>query len=184
MGASALALQACSSDSDDTPTTTVTDAGTKADSGTKTDAATGQDSGTGGSTATGASALLAAVTDAGVTGTASFEQQDGSVALTVSVTNAAPGTHGFHVHNGTDCTAPGPHYGPDGGPPYHGEFKIEVGDDGTGSLSTTSTDITIAGSEFPILGHAVVFHALPLPDAGTTPAPRQACGVLAAGAFR
>ncbi len=140
--------------------------------------------GDGGATLT-ASATLAPVDDAGVTGSARFTEQNGAVTVVLAIQNAAPGTHGMHVHNGTDCTNPGPHYGPTGGP-YHGEWKITVDDAGVGALTVNNADITVSAGATSVGGHAIVFHKLPAPavdggaDAGPPgPPPRQACGVIA-----
>jgi Cu-Zn family superoxide dismutase len=156
------------------------------DSGpSRTDSGPGQDSSqpdTGASdssTTLTAKATLEAVGDSGVSGTATFTESNGTVTLNATVQGARPGTHGLHVHLGTTCAAPGPHYGPDGGP-YHGEWKVVVGDAGTGSLTVPNVDVTVSAGQWVAVGHAMVFHHLATPDAGADagPPPRAACGVV------
>ncbi len=137
-----------------------------------------------------ASSILASVDDAGTTGTAKFTELNGTVSVVLGIQNGAPGVHGMHVHNGTDCTTPGPHYGPDGGP-YHGEWKITVNEAGVGALTVPVADITVSAGPVSVVGHAIVYHKLPAApvdagdDAGDAeagpapgPPPRQACGVI------
>ena len=53
-------------------------------------------------------------------GTVVFTQQEGSLKVTVNLSGFAPGSsHGFHVHETGDCSAPdgssaGGHYNPEG----------------------------------------------------------------------
>lgn len=112
------------------------------------------------------------------------------------VENAPPGTHGVHLHERGDCSAPdalsaGPHWNPTGEahgrwghPPFHrGDVgNIEVGPDGKGSL-TLATDLwTIGGdSKTDVLNRAVVVHEAaddfvtqPTGNAGA----RIACGAI------
>ncbi|AKV03692.1 Superoxide dismutase [Labilithrix luteola] len=159
VAASSVVSLACSSSD--------SDSGNTADSG-----ASGDPSTTG---AKVASATLAAQNDSGASGTATFTENGGAVTLTVSVKGVEPGTHGLHVHNGADCTSPGPHYGPDGGP-YHGEFTVKVDDSGNGSLTTSDLNVTVSPGEYSVIGHPLVLH-FPS-DGGTAPPPRAACGMI------
>jgi len=130
-----------------------------------------------------------------IRGTAQFSQQGGQVMLTVELRNAPAGTHAVHIHELGDCSAPdassaGGHWNPTaedhghwGTAPYHlGDIgNVEVGQDGTGSL-TINTDLwSIGGAEHDVLGKSVVVHAgaddftsQPAGDSGG----RIACGVI------
>ncbi len=83
-----------------------------------------------------------------------------------------PGNHGLHVHNGADCTNPGPHYGPDGGP-YHGEFTVKVDDSGNGSLTTSDLNVTVSPGDYSVIGHPLVLHFLS--DGGSAPPAACTC---------
>ena len=51
-----------------------------------------------------------------ITGKAVFSQEDTSATLSVKVTDVKGlelGKHGFHIHNGTECIDPGPHFNPE-----------------------------------------------------------------------
>ena len=53
---------------------------------------------------------------ANITGKAVFSQEDASANLVVNVTDVKGldiGKHGFHMHNGTECVDPGPHFNPE-----------------------------------------------------------------------
>ena len=186
IASTAFVVEGCSSDTSSTPIATAKDASTTRDTGATPDSGditppdsgdTTPDSGSGDSATTQtAKATLASVGDSGTTGTGSFTDNNGTITFSVTIQNSTPGKHGLHVHQGTDCAAPGPHYGPDGGP-YHGEYSINIDDAGAGTLSVPATDVTVTGGMYPVTGHALVFHAAPVPDAGGPP-PRAACGVL------
>lgn len=145
------------------------------DSGNTGDAGTNGDPSTTGAKAV-ATATLAGQNDSGASGTATFTENGGAVTLSVSVKGVEPGNHGLHVHNGADCTNPGPHYGPDGGP-YHGEFTVKVDDSGNGSLTTSDLNVTVSPGEYSVIGHPLVLHFLS--DGGSAPPPRAACGMIA-----
>ena len=80
----------------------------------------------------------------GVTGTATFVEDHGSVALVIEISGATPGEHAFHLHEVGDCsaldgTSAGGHWNPTnmdhgkwGSDPYHlGDVgNIVVGEDG------------------------------------------------------
>ena len=191
------AMNGCGSDSSGSSSGSTTkdsggnDTGSSGSSSGAVDSSPPADTGTSSSGDTGAkltaSATLAPLDDAGTTGTAKFVQQNGVTSVALTIANGVPGTHGLHVHNGTDCVAPGPHYGPDGGP-YHGEYKITVDEAGVGTLTVPTTDVTVGAGQWSVVGHAIVYHKLATPpvDAGAdadagppAPAPRQACGVIA-----
>ena len=123
--------------------------------------------------------------------------EPGGVHITGSLTGVAPGgTHGFHVHEVGDCSAPdamsaGPHVNPGGhahGHPGHGEHhagdmpNLVADDSGTLLVDVRVPGVALGdGSASDILGRAVVLHAnaddfvsQPAGDSG----PRIACGVI------
>ncbi len=119
------------------------------------------------------------------------------VQITGQISGLEPGgTHGFHVHEVGDCSAPdassaGPHFDPHGHVHGHpGEGEHHVGDmlnvvaDDTGLINAhaLAKDATLGdGGATDILGRAIVLHAgaddyssQPAGDSG----PRIACGVI------
>ena len=133
-----------------------------------------------------------------VTGDVLFVQgADGKVAVTVHVAGAAPGDHGVHLHEKGDCSAPdaasaGGHFNPAGqahGAPtsahhHAGDFgNIHVGADGTGTLTLTSSDLSVAPGPNSVVGHGLIVHekaddmmTQPTGNAGG----RQGCAVISA----
>jgi Cu-Zn family superoxide dismutase len=108
-----------------------------------------------------------------VTGTATFtEVEGGGVKVVVKIEKAPPGTHGLHIHEKGDCSAPdatsaGGHFNPTGmahaGPmdaQHHaGDLgNIEIKADGTGTLEITSSMLTVKPGPNSVVGRAVVFH--------------------------
>jgi len=143
-----------------------------------------------------ATATLESRAGSAVTGMATFtEVAGGGVKIHVHVENAAPGSHGLHVHEKGDCSSPdatsaGGHFNPTGIPhaaptadKHHaGDFgNIEVGADGKGDLDITSDMLTVKAGPNSVVGRAVVFHektddltTQPTGNAGG----RFACGVV------
>ena len=130
-----------------------------------------------------------------MTGSASFSQQGDTIVLTLEVAGATPGPHAVHLHVFGDCsaddaTSAGGHWNPMdvdhgkwGEEPYHrGDIgNLEVGEDGTGSLTHESAEWTFGGDPATeILGRAVIVHAdvddygQPTGNAGG----RVACGTI------
>ena len=121
-----------------------------------------------------ASATIEPANESGVTGMATFIQEDNQITLYVEIYNASPGLHGIHIHEFGDCSAPdgssaGGHWNPTDvahGKWGEGEFhlgdigNINVGDDGTGSIELT-TDLWEmgTGSDFDIIGRSIIIHA-------------------------
>ena len=108
-----------------------------------------------------------------VTGRAVFtEQASGGVKAEIWIENATPGTHGLHVHEKGDCSAPdgtsaGGHFNAEGNPHaapsdakhHNGDLgNIEVGADGKGHLEITSKELTVKPGADSVVGKAVVFH--------------------------
>jgi Cu-Zn family superoxide dismutase len=107
-----------------------------------------------------------------VTGTATFTEVEGGVKVVVKIEKAPPGTHGLHIHEKGDCSAPdatsaGGHFNPTSmahaGPmdkEHHaGDLgNIEIKADGTGTLEITSSMLTVKPGPNSVVGRAVVFH--------------------------
>jgi superoxide dismutase, Cu-Zn family len=108
-----------------------------------------------------------------VTGRAVFtELPSGGVKAEIWIENATPGTHGLHIHEKGDCSAPdgtsaGGHFNAEGNPHaapadakhHNGDLgNIEVGADGKGHLEITSKDLTVKPGADSVVGKAVVFH--------------------------
>jgi Cu-Zn family superoxide dismutase len=145
----------------------------------------------------GARADIAPASGSEVTGTATFTQEGDQVAVRIEAKNLTPGKHGVHVHEKGDCSAPdatsaGPHFNPAGAPHgapgtehrHPGDFgNMEVGADGTGTLTLTVGDLTIGEGPNAVVGRAIVIHADP-DDLTSQPAgnagARVGCGVIQA----
>ena len=143
-----------------------------------------------------AKATLESRSGSAVTGMATFtELASGAVRVHVHVENATPGTHGLHVHDKGDCSAPdatsaGGHFNPGGNPHagpaadyrHAGDFgNIEIGPDGKGDLELTTPMLTVKPGPNSVVGRAVIFHektddltTQPTGNAGA----RFACGVV------
>lgn len=135
-------------------------------------------------------------------GTVDFaEPANGPVAMTVQLTNMAPGAHGIHFHAVGQCTATGAfasagghfnpaskHHGlenPEG--PHAGDLpNVDVGADGTASVTIPTTRVTLGAGANSLLdadGSAVVVHAAAddqKSDPSGNSGARVACGVVTA----
>jgi Cu-Zn family superoxide dismutase len=127
-------------------------------------------------------------------GTVWLTATSGGVAVKATLKGLAPGTHGFHVHEFGDCTAPdaesaGGHFNPTARP--HGaptDAARHAGDlgnvtaaaVGTATLQWTDPTMKLDGPD-GVVGHAVIVHASP-DDLKTQPTGnaggRVACGVV------
>lgn len=144
-----------------------------------------------------ASAQLEARSGSGLTGVAAVTEDSGKVTLRVSVSGAAPGRHGVHLHETPDCSAPdassaGGHWNPaaqtHGGfdaPPTHlGDLgNLDVAADGTGVLERSSERWSVGtGQPNDVIGRAVIIHS-GVDDLQSQPAGnaggRVGCGVIA-----
>ena len=108
-----------------------------------------------------------------VRGWATFtDRSTGGVAVVVHIENAPPGTHGLHVHEKGDCSAPdassaGGHFNP-GGAPHAGPTEthrhagdlgnITIESNGTGHLETVTDLLTVRPGPNSVVGKAVIFH--------------------------
>src|SRR6266478_6724230 len=104
-----------------------------------------------------AQATIEAKSGSTVAGTAMFtELANGGVKVVVHIEQAPPGTHGFHIHEKGDCSAPdamsagahfnpasNPHAGPLDKARHNGDFgNIEIGPDGKGRLELVDDLLT------------------------------------------
>ncbi len=140
---------------------------------------------------------------------ATLKTADGTEVGTVTFTEGADGTrmvaelhgvegagsHGIHVHETGECSAPdfksaGGHFNPKGTdhacppttPRHAGDFgNVDVSGDGSGHLDQTSDLVTVTPGDTSVVGKAVILHAgkddctsQPSGDAGA----RLACGVI------
>lgn len=132
-----------------------------------------------------------------VRGVVHFRDVSGGVLVVAEITGLEPGSsHGFHVHEFGDATAPdgssaGSHFDPgktkhharpNAPEPHHaGDMgNVEADASGRARYEAVIEDISIAGSNNPILGRAVIVHAKadtfvqPTGDAGD----RVAIGII------
>lgn len=147
-----------------------------------------------------ATATLAATEGSTVSGDLRFEAMEGGVRVTGRLARLKPGTtHGFHVHETGDCSAPdgssaGGHFNPmDTAHGRVGTSTHHVGDtdnvvadaDGNAAVDNRLDGATLGdNASTDIVGKAVIVHAgaddytsQPTGDAGA----RLACGVIEAG---
>jgi Cu-Zn family superoxide dismutase len=132
-------------------------------------------------------------------GTVRFTQEgkDG-VKVVADLTGLTPNSsHGFHIHEFGDCSAPDatsagghynpgnhPHAGPDAEHRHAGDMgNVKANEQGNAHLEITLKGLTVGNHPNPILGRAVILHAKaddlksqPTGDAGA----RIACGVIGA----
>jgi Cu-Zn family superoxide dismutase len=195
----------CSDDDEPVDPGTKVDAGNtdaKIDTGTPVDkdtgagdtgsADTGADTGT---TATASVTIAATRPDGGASGSASFVESSGGVAVSLTI-DGPPGLHGVHIHETGDCgdggLAAGNHWNPtdaghglpDAATHHAGDFgNLSLDDAGHGTLSLTVSGITIDDGGTSIVGHAIIVHANP--DDGTpgdagpgNSGARLGCGVI------
>lgn len=128
-------------------------------------------------------------------GTIRFIQTGTAVKVVADLNGLTPGQkHAMHVHQFGDCTAPdatsaGGHYNPEGHPHalpeadmrHAGDLgNVQADSQGKAHYELTVHNITIAGTQNPIIGRAVIVHAKP--DDGSQPVgnagARIACGVI------
>ena len=141
-------------------------------------------------------AVIHALGDSGVKGTVRFTPEGDGVKVVAEVEGLKPNTsHGFHIHEFGDCSAPdgssaGAHYNPEGhshaGPDsakrHAGDLgNLQSDDSGKAKLELTMSGISINGEKNPIIGRSVIIHqkqddlkSQPSGDAGG----RIACGVI------
>ena len=139
-------------------------------------------------------AVLASAAGDDVAGAVWFTKAAGGVQVKAKITGLAPGTHGFHIHEFGDCSAPDftsagshfnpmsqPHAGPQAEARHVGDLgNITAGADGVATVDVTDKQLAFDGHH-GVIGRAVVVHAKaddlktqPTGDAGG----RLACGVI------
>lgn len=126
-----------------------------------------------GSSAPQAMATIISESGTKVQGRALFTQLPaGGVKTEVWIESAAPGTHGLHIHEKGDCSAPdgssaGGHFNAAGNPHaapadkarHNGDLgNIEVGADGKGHLELTTDLLTVKPGPNSVVGKSVIFH--------------------------
>jgi superoxide dismutase, Cu-Zn family len=128
-------------------------------------------------------------------GTVTFTQAGDTVTISAQLTGVAAGVHGFHIHEKGDCgdadfKNAGGHFNPAGknhGAPsdadrHAGDLgNLEIAADGSGSLTISTSLLTVAAGANSVDGRAVILHekaddlkTQPTGDAGG----RIACGVI------
>jgi Cu-Zn family superoxide dismutase len=109
-----------------------------------------------------------------VSGTATVAETPEGLTVSIHVAGVTPGQHGWHIHQFGSCddagNAAGGHYNPDGVPhgflPKDGLAKahpgdlgnIEVGSDGSGSLTVTLPSVTLSSGKYNVAGRAIILH--------------------------
>lgn len=131
-----------------------------------------------------------------VKGTVRFVQKGDLVVIEADVDGLTPnGTHGFHIHETGDCSAPdassagghfdpaaSPHGGPEGEMRHGGDLgNLKADANGHARASVKVAGISVDNGPNRILGRAIVVHASP-DDLQSQPAgnsgARIACGVI------
>ena len=146
----------------------------------------------------GAYATLAPTQGSTVKGKVEFKPAKGGVLVTAHIEGLTPGTHGFHVHEKGDCSAPdgasaGGHFNPatkphgarDAAARHAGDLgNIEANAQGVAEVKFVDAQLKLSGPD-GILGKGVIVHekaddftTQPTGNAGG----RKACGVVESAA--
>lgn len=141
-----------------------------------------------------AAADIHPASNSGVSGRVVFIQEKDGIRVVAELSGLKPGTHGFHIHEKGDCSAPDatsagahfnpsnePHAAPDAEKRHVGDLGNIVADqNGHATLERVDTVIRFDG-EKSILGKSVIVHekaddfkTQPTGDAGA----RVGCGVI------
>jgi len=142
-------------------------------------------------------AVLSPTHDNSVSGIVKFIPVNGGVKVVADLSGLSPGSHGFHIHEYGDCSAPdgmsaGGHFNPTGmkhaspaaNERHGGDLGNLVADTaGKAHYEFTNNMLALDGPN-SILGRSVVVHAnaddLKSQPAGNS-GPRTACGVIGIG---
>ncbi len=143
-----------------------------------------------------AEAMLSPTKGNNTHGTVTLMQTGNTVRLDARVSGLTPGSHGFHIHEKGDCSAPDatsagghfnptsqPHGSPDQTAHHLGDMPMLVADaQGNASLSATLQGVTLSEGTNSIVSRSLIVHAAP-DDFKTQPTGnsggRVACGVIA-----
>ena len=145
---------------------------------------------------TGRARLEATDAISSLSGTVTLTETPEGLRVTAGVVEAPAGLHGFHIHQHGSCedrgNAAGGHYNPTGakhgflpvdGPSgaHAGDLgNLEVGPNGSGTLTATLQGIALSGGPHSVAGRAVILHEKP-DDFGQptgNAGGRIACGVI------
>ena len=123
---------------------------------------------------TGKAVIRATGKGSPVAGTATLEDTPQGLRVAVRVSGLTPGKHGIHIHQYGSCggegNGAGSHFNPDNAPhgflPKDGLTKahpgdlgnIEVGRDGSGSLSVVLPGVVLSGGAHSVAGRTVILH--------------------------
>ena len=123
---------------------------------------------------TGRAVIQATADGSQVTGSAILTDTSDGLTVSIQVANIPPGKHGLHIHQYGLCedhgNAVGGHFNPDGVPhgllltdgfahAHAGDLgDIEIGPDGTGSLSLVLPGLTVSGGKYGVAGRAIILH--------------------------
>jgi superoxide dismutase, Cu-Zn family len=145
-----------------------------------------------------AMATLAPTAGNQAAGTVMFTPNGDRVRVLAKVSGVAPGLHGFHIHEKSDCSAPDaasagghfnptntPHGNPSSGSHHGGDMPmLEADASGNATLDVTLDTVTLRDGPNSIVGRSVVVHN-DADDYKTQPAgnsgARLACGSIVAG---
>ncbi|MBI2104066.1 MAG: superoxide dismutase family protein [Candidatus Omnitrophica bacterium] len=141
-------------------------------------------------------AVIGSTKEPGVLGTVTLQDTPDGVAVTVQLAGAPPGQHAVHIHQYGDCArggeAAGGHFNPEKTPhgfvpkdgvtsAHPGDMgNIDVGKDGSGSLTVTLPGVILGSGPFSVGGRSIVVHeraddfSQPTGNAGG----RIGCGVI------
>jgi Cu-Zn family superoxide dismutase len=125
-----------------------------------------------------ARAILTGTTEGSqISGEATLEETNAGLRIQVRLSNAPPGSHGFHIHVAGNCAdggkSAGGHYNPD--EVKHGDLlkdgfegahagdlgNLEVGPDGTGAFDKVLPGLTLTVGRYPVGGRALILHGAP-----------------------
>ena len=143
-----------------------------------------------------ATAMLTPTKGNQVSGTVNFKQRGDQVLVDAKVSGLSPNsTHGFHIHEKGDCSAPDgssagghfnpagmPHGGPQSAQRHGGDLgNLQADANGVAKLKIEVTGISLGADATSIIGRAVIVHAQaddlrsqPTGNAGA----RIACGLI------
>jgi Cu-Zn family superoxide dismutase len=129
-----------------------------------------------------------------VTGTVTFTKESAGVRVVADLTGLTPGTHGFHIHEFGDCSAPdaasagghfnpghAPHAGPDADARHAGDLgNITADSAGVAHYERLDPHMSLTGPN-SIIGRGVIVHEK-ADDLTTQPTGaaggRVACGII------